>query len=152
MTITPSSISSSQQAPSVPKKYNRTWKIATRLNGDFLTFLSGFISSIVITELYELFKYVIESEIEFLLMLLSVAFISASTFFLIKLTLTLASLQKKLSPFATLTAKTSYVVDNWDKTLPFLQKIRSCVFWSIITTVLYASINIFKFIWINFLV
>ena len=138
-------------SPEIPAKYNFVWTMLENLDNDYITFLLGFVSSIVITEFYELFNYqVSKSVVCFIIMTCNVLVLTVSTLMLLHFTISFANTKKTLEPYCTSVARLNYALANWARFSIKLKKLKIELYWMVALIAIDLAINVFKFFWINF--
>ena len=132
----------------ITKKYGLVWNMLENIDNDYMTFLLGFVSSIVITEYYEIFQCKIsESLLNFGIMTSNIVVLSLATWMLLNFTITFAGIKKMLESYRTPEARVNYVLANWATIGVKLKKLKSELYWTILLIFIDLGINIFKFIY-----
>ena len=132
-------------------KNKLVWNMLENLDNDYITFLLGFVSSIVITEFYELFKYEIsDSAVVFIIMVSNAILLTLATLMLLHFTISFAGAKKMFEPYRTSEARLNYAIANWANLSLRLKKMKNELYGTVVLLAFDLAVNIFKFIWINF--
>ena len=88
-------------------------KAVDKLDSDYLSFILGFVSSIVIEDIYTLFGMNIAADYTlFTLKLSNTVLVTAACMLLLKFSIGFSGLQKQLSSSKTVRARENYIADN----------------------------------------
>lgn len=91
-------------------------KAVDKLDSEYLSFILGFISSIVIEEIYSIFSVnVAEDYTLFTLKVANTVLVTAACILLLRFSVSFSGLQKQLSGFKTARARENYIADNIDE-------------------------------------
>lgn len=91
-------------------------KSVDKLDSEYLSFILGFVSSIVIEEIYSIFSVNVADDYTlFTLKVANTLLVTAACILLLKFSVSFSSLQKQLSGFKTARARENYIADNIDE-------------------------------------
>ena len=141
---------SRQTETSLQSKHLFAFKMLENIDSDYITFILGFISSVVINDYYSIFGLQVKGNpLIFWLMFAECVFLTAANVMLLSFAVNFSKMQKELLPHRTVEARQNYFKDKMlgrrtKKLLIKMLLISICIVLSVL-------LNVFKFVWINFI-
>lgn len=138
------------QTKPLSNKELRMFQMSENIDSDYITFILGFISSIVINDFYSIFGLCVKEDVlTFCFTLLDCGLLTFVTVMLLRFAVEFANMQKELLPYKTVEARQDYFQEKMagDRATKLSKKL----FWICTFSALVLLLNIAKFICVNLL-